>query len=114
MHTHVCKPVCESKCYNNRVNIRVVSPVRGEVVEVTPEGIEVISEAPLQPGQKCSILMKKAFQARRLQGCVRWCIARPFLEVPSHTSAFAHHFYLEAREMDPEVLRFLKRRIATA
>jgi len=90
------------------MNIRVVSPVRGEVVEVTRDGIEVISEAPLEPGQQCSVLMKRDFQARRLQGRVRWCISRPFVEIPSRTSAFAHQFYLEAKGMDPAVLRFLK------
>jgi hypothetical protein len=114
IHLHVRNPACAARCYNRTMNIRVVSPVRGEVVEVTPDGVEVIAEAPLQPGQRCWILMKKDFQARRLQGCIRWCIARPFLEVPAQTAAFAHHFFLEAREMDPEVLRFLKRKVATA
>jgi hypothetical protein len=96
------------------MNIRVVSPVRGEVVEVTRDGIEVISEAPLEPGQKCSLLMKRDFRARRLQGRVRWCIARPSVEIPSRTSAFAHQFYLEAREMDPAVQRFLKSQVAAS
>lgn len=96
------------------MNIRVVSPVRGEVVEVTRDGIEVISEAPLEPGQECSVLMKRDFRARRLQGRIRWCIARPIVEIPSRTSAFAHQFYLEARGMDPAVLLFLKSQVSTS
>jgi hypothetical protein len=102
-------------CVTSRsMKIRVVSPVRGEVVEVTRDGIEVISEAPLAPGQKCALLMKRDFRARRLQGRVRWCIARPSVEIPFRSSPFSHQFYLEAREMDPAVQRFLMSQVVAS
>ena len=95
------------------MRVRVVSPVRGEVVELAPDGIEVISEAPLAPGQTCSVLMKNRFQARRLQGRIRWCISRPSVQQPVHNSPFVHRFFLEVRQMDPRVWRFLESPLET-
>lgn len=95
-------------CYNSDVDIRVVSPVQGEVVEVTRHGLEIISESALEPGSEVSILMKRDFQARRLHGRVRWCIARPSVEARTLATPFRHQFYLEARQMDPGLRRFLR------
>lgn len=89
------------------MSIRIVSPVQGEVVDLTPLGIEIECLGALRAGRRHSFLLKRGFSSERLRTRVKWCFLERSEPGASPSSPARYHCCLEAEGLDPRVLRFL-------
>jgi hypothetical protein len=88
-------------------NLRLVRPVLGEVVDVSPLGLGIKSSSPLNVRQSYSLLVRRGVRIKRMTGRVAWCTLTKTELIGTGTTLPVFRAGIEIEHLEPSVWRFL-------
>ena len=88
-------------------NLRLVRPVLGEVVDVSPLGLGIKSSSSLNVGQSYSLLVRRGVRMKRVSGRVAWCTLTKTKLVATGTTLPVFRVGIEIDHLEPSAWKFL-------
>ena len=93
---------------SNAVDLRLLKPVRGKIVDVSGLGIGVESGRALKVRQEYKFLVRRGVTIRRLRGHVQWCALRHSSQADSESLPLVFRVGIALDDLRPHDWTFLK------
>lgn len=94
--------------------LRLLRPVQGEVVDVSPLGLGITSSSPLKVGHFYSILVRRGMRVKKLAGRVAWCTLTKTELIAARTALPVFRAGIEIDHLQPSAWRFLNKELPAA
>ena len=90
-----------------RSDLRLIRPVAGEVVDVSPLGLGIKSADALRVGESYSLLLRRGMKRKRVTGRVAWCRLTKTELIGARTAQPVYRSGIEIDHLEPSAWRFL-------
>ena len=90
-----------------RSDLRLIRPVLGEIVDISPLGLGLESSSPLRVGQSYSFLVRRGVKMKRVTGHVAWSRLTKTELLTTTTTKMVYRSGIEIDLLQPSTWRFL-------
>ena len=89
------------------MDLRLVKPVHGKIVDVSGLGLGVESERALKVRQEYKFLLRRGLQMKSMRGHVRWCALRRSSAVDADSGPLVFRVGIALDSLRPQDWTFL-------